>query len=84
METNQQHLDIKTLKKIVECICCTKDEEIGCMECYEELDNFVEMHLEGKKPEEALPLVKHHLDLCPACKEEYSALIEAMESLSNE
>jgi len=38
----------------------------------------VELKLTGKSAEEALPLVKYHLDHCPACREEYEALFEAL------
>ena len=84
MENKDNHLDIDALLKIVECICCTEDEEIGCVDCYDDMDNFVQMHLDGKSPEEALPLVKHHLDICPACQEEYQALLQAMESIDKD
>ncbi|WP_310686261.1 hypothetical protein [Aliifodinibius sp. S!AR15-10] len=41
------------------------------------------MKLAGKSPEDAMPLVKDHLDRCGSCREEYEALLEAMKSLEN-
>jgi hypothetical protein len=71
-------LDIKKLKKLIRMIVATRDTEIGCAECFEELDRFVEMVLDGKNADEALPLVRHHLDLCGDCLEEYEVLMEAI------
>jgi len=66
------------LKQIIRAIADTRADEISCDECFRELDRFVELKLAGKSAEEALPLVKHHLDHCPACREEYEALFEAL------
>jgi len=69
------------LKKMVRMVKTTKTEEIGCDECFEELDRFAELKLAGKSPEEAMPLVKDHLDRCQSCREEYEALLEALKKL---
>ena len=42
---------------------------------------FAELKLQGKSAEEAMPLVKDHLDKCGECREEFHALLEAMKSL---
>lgn len=64
----------------MQAIIATRDDEIGCDECFERLDRFVELHLQGKKPEEAMPLVEAHLDMCRDCKEEFEVLLEAINS----
>lgn len=61
----------------------TKSDEIGCDECFEELHEFAEMKLAGKSPEDAMPLVKDHLDRCGSCREEYEALLAAMKGLES-
>ncbi len=71
-------LDLTKLKKIIRSIVATRDDEIGCADCFRELDRFVELVLDGKNADEALPLVRHHLDLCGDCREEYEVLIEAI------
>jgi len=71
------------LKKLIRMVKVTKSEEIGCDDCFDELDEFAEMKLAGKSPEEAMPLVKDHLDRCNSCREEYEALLEAMRSLKD-
>jgi predicted anti-sigma-YlaC factor YlaD len=60
----------------------TRPDEIGCDECFEQLDCFVEMKLAGKNPAEAMPLVQDHLDRCGECREEFEALMMALRALA--
>jgi hypothetical protein len=48
--------------------------EIGCDECFDELDRFVELELAGRDAEAAVPGMLAHLAGCPACHEEYESL----------
>jgi hypothetical protein len=48
--------------------------EVGCDECFERLDEFVELELAGDDAEAKIPGLRAHLDGCPACHEEYAAL----------
>ena len=58
----------------------TREEEIGCVECFAQMDKFVDQLLEGKHPEEAMPLVEHHLNMCKDCQEEFQALLDALKA----
>ena len=57
----------------------TQEEELSCDEVHELLDQFVDLKLRGVDVEKLMPLVKHHLDLCRDCFEEYEALLVALE-----
>ncbi len=48
--------------------------EVGCEECFEMLDQLVELELAGADPEGRLPGLNAHLSGCPACREEHHAL----------
>lgn len=74
-------LNLDVLKKMIRGIINTREDEIGCDECFDKLDRFIELELKGKSPEEALPLVKDHLDRCKDCREEYEALLDAIKKL---
>jgi hypothetical protein len=50
------------------------EHEVGCDTCFEELDRFVELELQGADVEEAVPGLRAHLEGCPACHEEYESL----------
>lgn len=68
------------VKKVLRSILKTREQELDCDECFELMDRFVEIELAGKTADEALPLVRDHLDRCGACKEEYEALITVLQS----
>jgi hypothetical protein len=48
--------------------------EIGCDECFDQLDRYVELELEGRDADAAVPGLRAHLDGCPACREEHESL----------
>lgn len=71
-----------TLKRIVRDIMTTRPDEIGCDECFEEFDRFVELELAGKNAADALPLIQDHLDRCSDCHEEFQALLAALRAIA--
>jgi hypothetical protein len=48
--------------------------EIGCEECFEELDRYVEFELAGRGVDDAIPGMRAHLEGCPACREDHASL----------
>lgn len=74
----------ETLKELLKRALGTRPEEGECEICYDKLDQFAEMELEGKDPSEALPLLKKHLESCQSCNEEYKALLTALQELEAE
>ena len=48
--------------------------EIGCNECFQELDRYVELEVAGVEADAAVPGLRAHLDGCPACREEHDSL----------
>ncbi len=76
------YLDTLTLKRLVEGVISTRPDEIGCDECFEELDRFAELVLAGREIPEAYRLVQDHLERCGDCREEFEALLEALRALN--
>ena len=74
-------IETTTLKKVLKSLTITLAEEMTCSECYNEIDQYVDMLREGKSPEEVMPLVKHHITLCPPCREEFEALLVALKAI---
>ncbi|MDX9866269.1 MAG: hypothetical protein RBT34_15810 [Anaerolineaceae bacterium] len=77
-------LEPQFLKQVVKGIALTHSEEWNCDECFDQLDCFAEMVLAGKPAAEAMPLVQDHLDLCGPCREEFEALLDALQQLNAE
>ncbi|HEY3463184.1 MAG TPA: hypothetical protein VGK62_07030 [Gaiellaceae bacterium] len=50
------------------------EAEVGCDECFEQLDQYVELELTGHDADAALPGLRAHLDGCPTCREEHESL----------
>jgi hypothetical protein len=48
--------------------------EIGCDECFERLDGYVEQEIAGGDAEATTPGMRAHLAGCPACHEEHESL----------
>jgi hypothetical protein len=48
--------------------------EVGCEECFELLDEYVEVELAGGDTRAALPGMDAHLQGCPACREDAESL----------
>jgi hypothetical protein len=67
------------MKNMLEMIAHTQDRELLCNEVHALIDQFAEMKMRGDDPTRWMPLVQQHLDMCPDCREEYEALLEALQ-----
>lgn len=74
------HLTPEQAEAMVMMIKKTQHTELTCDEVHALLDQYTEMVLAGEDVSRFLPLVDHHLDLCPDCHEEYEALLRIIES----
>lgn len=77
-------LNTDVLKKLISKLPATHEGEIGCDDCFDRVHEFAELELLGKSADEAMPLVKEHLDHCGECREEYEALLEAIKTLNRD
>jgi uncharacterized protein YuzB (UPF0349 family) len=50
------------------------EPEIGCDECFERLDAYVEQEVAGHDAEALVRGMRAHLAGCPACDEEHASL----------
>ena len=51
------------------------EPELGCDECFEHLDRYVELELAGADADAVVPGLRAHLAGCPACREEHDSLL---------
>jgi hypothetical protein len=49
-------------------------EELTCERCFEELDRYVELQLDGADADALVPGMRAHLQGCPACAEDHESL----------
>ena len=62
------------LKQALRRLLGSSEPEIGCDECFEQLDRYVELELVGEDADRAIPGLRAHLAGCPACREEHETL----------
>ena len=56
------------------------EPELLCDECFEKLDEYVELKLRGAPADERIPGMRAHLEGCPACHEDYDSLRDLVRS----
>ena len=54
--------------------------EVSCEECFELLDEYVELELSGEEADARLPGMRAHLQGCPACHEDHESLRDLVAS----
>jgi hypothetical protein len=52
------------------------EPEVSCEECFERLDEYVELELAGDDADGRIPGMRAHLEGCPACREDHESLRE--------
>jgi hypothetical protein len=48
--------------------------EVSCDQCFELLDEYVDLELAGADADERIPGMRAHLEGCGACREEHESL----------
>jgi hypothetical protein len=67
-------MDDKTSDKTLKRVLGPADPELLCDECFEKLDEYVDLELQGQAADERIPGMRPHLQGCPACQEDYESL----------
>jgi hypothetical protein len=67
METNR---DDNTLDRILG----PTEPEVTCEQCFDLLDQYVEVEVAGADADAQLPGLRAHLAGCPACREDHESL----------
>lgn len=68
------------LVKLMGMIEQTKDVEISCDEVFALIDQYAELAARGEDVAHLMPIVKHHLEMCVDCSQEYDALMRILDS----
>jgi hypothetical protein len=74
---NMSPQDLRNLMRRLEK---TQDVEYSCDEAFALIDEYAELILQGEDVGDMMPLVQHHLEMCPDCAEELEALLAILES----
>ena len=70
----------QAMQKMLGMVERTQVVEYSCDETHELLDQFAEAVARGQDAAQLMPLVQHHLDMCPDCREEFEALMRVLQA----
>lgn len=65
----------KLLQMLLKSALETEEYEITCEECFEVMDQYADLILDGTDPAEIMPLVTQHLKMCRCCTGELEAMM---------
>ena len=65
---------------MIERLLGPEGPEVTCEECFERLDEYVELELGGEDADARVPGMRAHLEGCPACREDHDSLRELVRS----
>ena len=54
--------------------------EVTCEQCFELLDQYVDLEVSGADADAHLPGLRAHLDGCPACREDHESLLALVQA----
>jgi len=80
MKFEKQRLTPEQVGGIVKMLGLTRDRELDCGECLQNVSEYAERQLAGVPLDEVIARVEHHLTLCPDCREEYLALLKILKA----
>lgn len=74
-------LSPKQVDLLLKQIQHTREVEITCPECLDELDKYTQRFLDGAPIEGVLVSVREHLDDCPCCTGQFNLVLETLRSI---
>lgn len=78
----EPQLSDELVTRIMQRLVLTDDEELSCDEVFALVDEYAEATQRGEDVASLKPLIRHHLEMCRECDEEYQALVRILESSS--
>jgi hypothetical protein len=74
-------LNAEQVERLLTKIKQTRDVELTCPECLDQLDAYTQRTLDGKPIEAALDLVQEHLAACPCCTGQFKLVLETLTAI---
>lgn len=72
------------IDSLIAMVATVEPDEISCDECYGRVAEYAEWQLSKRELPEAFQAIESHLRQCPCCRDEYRALLEALEEIAAE
>jgi hypothetical protein len=80
----EPELSDELVSRMMHRLVVTDDEELSCDEVFALVDEYAEASQRGEDVASLKPFIRHHLDMCRECDEEYQALVRILEGCNSE
>ena len=74
-------LNSEQVDRLLAMIRQTREVELTCPECLDELDKYTQSTLDGLPIDEVLERVREHLEACPCCTGQYKLVLETLKAI---
>jgi len=68
------------IHRLLSRLAATREDELACDEVFALVGDYAEAYQRGEDVVHLKPLIRHHLDMCRECDEEYEALLRVLEA----
>jgi hypothetical protein len=79
----EPELSDELVTKMMHRLVSTGEQELTCDEVFAMVDEYAEASQRGEDVASLKPLIRHHLDMCRECDEEYQALLSVLEGTNS-
>lgn len=74
-------LNPEQVDRLLKMIQQTREEELTCPECLDELDKYTQSILDGIPLDGVLVRVREHLEACPCCTGQFELVLETLKGI---
>jgi hypothetical protein len=74
-------LNSEQVKQLLTMLRQTREVELTCPECLDELDKYTQSILDGQPLEGVLERVREHLEDCPCCTGQFKLVLETLRAI---
>ena len=74
-------LNSEQVDRLLTMIRQTREVELTCPECLDELDKYTQSILDGMPLDGVLDRVREHLEACPCCTGQYKLVLETLKAI---
>jgi len=67
--------------RLLQMIRQTRETELTCPECLDELDRYTQRTLDDTPIEGLLQRVREHLEACPCCDRQFQLVLETLKAI---
>ena len=74
-------LNSEQVDRLLKMIQQTREVELTCPECLDELDKYTQSILDGMPIDGVLERVREHLEACPCCTGQFKLVLETLKAI---